>query len=361
MRNPMERVNVNKPYLPSLKKYKKYLDIIWKNNHLTNFGPLSQMLENKLCEYLGVQNLLLLGNGTLALQIAYKVLDIKKEVITPSFSFIATTNTLLWENIKPIFCDIDAQSFCIDVTKIASLITSNTKAILPVHVFGNSCEVEIIETIAKQHKLKVIYDAAHAFGVRYKENNILNYGDVSTLSFHATKLFHTIEGGALIAQDKAIVDDARKVINFGLSNNLPNTLGINAKNSEFHAAMGLCILEDLEFILQQRQEIWEYYFHNLQNDFEMQKLHNNASNNYHYFPILFKDEQTLLQTMEIFHTKNIFPRRYFYPSLNTLSFNLENLPCPISEDIARRIVCLPIYVGLTRETQNEIINILLST
>lgn len=353
-------INVNKPYLPSFKKYKKYLDKIWKNNYLTNFGPLSQMLEAKLCEYLGVQNLLLLSNGTLALQIAYKVLGIKGEVITSPFSFVATTNTLLWENIKPVFCDIDTQSFCIDVKKIIPLITPYTEAILPVHVFGNSCEVETIEAIAKKQNLKVIYDAAHAFGVQYKGKSILSYGDISTLSFHATKLFHTVEGGAIIAQDKTIIDEAKKIINFGLSNNIPNKLGINAKNSEFHAAMGLCILEDLEFILQERQKNWEYYLQNLKDNFETQKLHNSASNNYHYFPILFKNEQALIQAMALLNRENIFPRRYFYPSLNMLSFNPKSSPCPISQDIASRILCLPIYVGLTREAQDQIIKILRS-
>lgn len=351
----MNRINVNKPYLPDISKYRKYLDKIWASNHLTNFGPISVELEEKLCQYLGVDHLLLVSNGTLALQIAYKVLGIKGEVITTPFSFVATTNTLLWENIKPVFCDIDAESFCIDERKIQSLITSDTQAILPVHVFGNPCDVESIEKIANKNNLKVIYDAAHAFGVDYNHKSVFNYGDISTLSFHATKLFHCIEGGALISKDKGLLEEAKKLINFGLSNSFPELLGINAKNSEFHAAMGLCVLEDMDMILQERQRVWEYYHHKLKDSFCMQKIREGANNNFHYFPILFENENKLLQAMAALNEKNIFPRRYFYPTLNKLDFNPISQNCPISEDISSRILCLPIYVGLSQKDQDRVI------
>ncbi|PAF53184.1 aminotransferase DegT [Helicobacter sp. 13S00482-2] len=351
----MNKINVNKPYLPDINKYKKYLDRIWRNNHLTNFGPLSMELELKLCEYLGVDNLLLVSNGTLALQIAYKVLGIKGEVITTPFSFVATTNTILWENLKPVFCDINPQTFCIDEQKIEKLITPKTEAILPVHVFGNPCEVEFIDIIAKKHNLKVIYDAAHAFGVKYKNNSIFNYGDISTLSFHATKLFHCVEGGALIATDNAFIQEAKKIINFGLSNSFPDSLGINAKNSEFHAAMGLCMLEDIDIIFQERQKIWMYYYEQLKDSFHIQKISKNANNNFHYFPIIFKNQEKLLNVLSILEKKNIFPRRYFYPSLNILDFNSKNQSCPVSEDISKRILCLPIYVGLSQKDQDRVI------
>ncbi|PAF48872.1 aminotransferase DegT [Helicobacter sp. 12S02232-10] len=353
-------INVNKPYLPDIKKYQKYLEIIWKNHHLTNFGPLSRMLEEKLCEYLGISNLLFVSNGTIALQIAYKLAGLKKndEVITTPFSFVATTGTLLWEGFNPIFCDIDSKNFCIDTNKILPLLTPKTKAILPVHVFGNACEVEILQTIAKNHNLKIIYDGAHAFGVNYKNKSIFEYGDLATLSLHATKIFHTVEGGLIIAKDPAMIDEARKIINFGLSDSFPQTLGINAKNSEFHAAMGLCLLEDLDFILQERQRIWEYYYEHLKNDFVFQNLHQYSTNNYHYFPILFQKESTLLESLSKLGDENIFPRRYFYPSLNTLNFNPSKSSCTISEDISKRILCLPMYVGLSQKIQDKIIEIL---
>lgn len=351
----MDRINVNKPYLPDSAKYKKYLDKIWANNHLTNFGPLSLELEERLCEYLGVDNLLLVSNGTLALQIAYKALGIKGEVITTPFSFVATTNTLLWEDIKPVFCDIDAESFCIDVSKIQSHITPNTQAILPVHVFGNPCDVDSIEKIATKNNLKVIYDAAHAFGVSYDHKSVFCYGDISTVSFHATKLFHCVEGGALISKDRGLLEEAKKLINFGLSNGFPQSLGINAKNSEFHAAMGLCVLDDMDMILQERQRVWEYYYHQLKDSFCMQKIKEGANNNFHYFPILFEKEEKLLEAMKSLNDKNIFPRRYFYPTLNHLDFAPSLQDCPVSEDISSRILCLPIYVGLSQKDQDRVI------
>lgn len=352
------KINVSKPYLPNKDKYFRYIDKIWKNNHLTNFGPLSIELENRLCDYLGVKNLLLVGNGTLALQIAYKVLDIKNEVITTPFSFAATTSTLIWENIKPRFCDIDDKSFCIDIKKIEKLFSKNTSAILGVHVFGNTCDIESLQNIANKYNLKLIFDAAHAFGVKYKNKSVFCYGDISTISFHATKIFHSIEGGALVFRNKDYLDEAKSIINFGLKNTIPEILGINAKNSEFHAAMGLCVLDDIDFIMEQRKDIWEYYFNNLKDDFDMQILNKDSTNNYHYFPILFKNEDFLLKGIEELNKNDIFPRRYFYPSLDTLPYIDTNTPCEISQNIASRILCLPLYVGLDRKIQDLIIKIL---
>lgn len=354
-------INVNKPYLPSKEKYFKYLDKIWESNHLTNFGALSLELERRLCEYLGVQNLLFVSNGTLALQIAYKILGLRANdcVITTPFSFAATTNTMLWEGLNISFCDIAKDTFCIDSTKIKANITTTSKAIVAVHVFGNACEVEKLESIAKDNKLKLIYDAAHAFGVRYKDKSIFSYGDISTISFHATKLFHTIEGGAIVFKQKAMLEEAKAMINFGLKNNMPEILGINAKNSEFHAAMGLCVLDDMEFIMQDRERIWEYYFKNLKDYYEFQHLNPHINNNYHYMPILFKNEKDLLNKVSLLNDNAIYPRRYFYPSLDSLSFIDTQTTCEISKDIASRILCLPIYVGLDTNTQDKIIKILL--
>ncbi len=351
-------INVNKPYLPSRDNYIKYIDRIWKNNHLTNFGPLSLELENRLKEYLGVDNILLVSNGTLALQIAYKVLGIKNEVITSPFSFVATTSTLIWEHIKPKFCDIDRYSFCIDVNKIESLISDDTGAILPVHTFGNACNIDKLQDIVTKHNIKLIFDAAHAFGVKYDNKSIFCYGDISTISFHATKLFHSVEGGALVFRDSSHLDYAKSIINFGLKNNIPEFLGINAKNSEFHAAMGLCVLDDIDYIMDERKNIWEYYYNNLKDDYEMQVLNKNVTNNYHYFPILFETQDELLDCVFKLNQKDIFPRRYFYPSLDKLPYFDTSFNCNISQSIASRILCLPLYVGLSREIQDLIIDIL---
>ncbi|RDU70731.1 DegT/DnrJ/EryC1/StrS family aminotransferase [Helicobacter aurati] len=354
-------IAVNKPYLPNPKKYQNYCERIWKSNYLTNFGPLSLELEHKLCEYLGVPYILLVSNGTLALQIAYKLAGLNRgdKVLTTPFSFAATTNTLVWEGLEPVFCDIESQSFCIDTQLMSNMLTEEIKAILPVHVFGNPCEVEIIESLAAKHRFKLIYDAAHAFGVKYKDRSILSFGDMATLSFHATKLFHTVEGGAIIVRDSALIAEGKEMINFGLKNNFPHSLGINAKLSEFHAAMGLCVLEDMPFIMEDRERIWEYYYTKLRNYFSMQYLHAKATNNYHYFCILFKSTSLLDAALQALEEQQIFPRRYFYPSLHSLSFLSFESNCPVSSDIASRILCLPIFVGLQQEEQDRIIKILL--
>ena len=239
-------INVTKTYLPDKEKYKKYIDEIYENCWVTNNGTLVQKLEKRLAEYLGVKNIVLVSNGTVALEIAYRTLGLKGFVITTPFSFVATTSSLITNQLLPIFADIEKNTFNINPKKIEKLITLNTSAILSVHVFGNACNVEEINKIASKYNLRVIYDAAHAFDVKYKEQSILNYGDISTLSFHATKLFHTIEGGALIINDDELVQKARYLINFGIKNQeeIPH-LGTNAKMNEFEAAMGLCVLDDM--------------------------------------------------------------------------------------------------------------------
>ncbi len=351
-------INVTKPYLPSREVYKSYIDSIYQTNWLTNNGPLVQELEKRLESYLGVKNILLVSNGTLALQIAYKLLDLKGEVITTPFSFVATTSSLMWENLIPIFSDIDPDTFNINPNEIGKHITSKTSAILPVHVFGNSCEVEEIESIALKHGLKVIYDAAHAFGVNYKEKSVLNYGDVSTISFHATKLFHTIEGGALIIKDDALYTKAKRLINFGFEKGEVVELGINSKMNEFSAAMGLAILDDMDEILRKRQEIWEKYHHALLGKVSFQKFNDDSTNNYHYFPIVLKSETQVLKLQQEMNEKQVFPRRYFHPSLDTLDYLQPQISMNVSRELADRILCLPIYPDLTAEEQSSIIETL---
>lgn len=355
-------INVTKTYLPDKAKYQRYVDEIYANNWVTNNGPLVQRLEKRLAEYLGVKNLILVSNGTVALEIAYRTLGIKGFAVTTPFSFVATTSSLVTNGLLPIFADIDPNTLNIDPKNIADLITPNTSAIVPVHVFGNACDVEEIEYIAKKHDLKIIYDAAHAFDVRYKGQSLLNYGDISTLSFHATKLFHTIEGGALIINDDNLVDKARYLINFGIQNteSIPE-LGTNAKMNEFEAAMGLCLLDDMEQIKQSRCLIMNTYTTQLQGLVQLQEENQNATQNYSYFPIIFENEQHLKRVQKALNDKNIYPRRYFHPSLDTLNYIEPKQYCPISRDISSRILCLPVFPDLSQENQQQIIQIIKAT
>jgi dTDP-4-amino-4,6-dideoxygalactose transaminase len=278
------------------------------------------------------------------------------EVITTPFSFVATTSTLAWEGLKPVFADIDPKTFNLNPNNIEPLITENTSAILPVHVFGNPCEIEQIQEIADKHNLKVIYDAAHAFDSEYKEKSVLNYGDISTISFHATKLFHTIEGGAVITNDDELAKKIRLLINFGiLSPTVIDSVGINAKMNEFEAAMGLCVLDEIEIIKKQRAEIWKNYQINLLGLVTFQKWNKHGQNNYAYAPVLFDNEAQLLKVEANLKENNILPKRYFYPSLDALDYLQSKQVCKHSRDIASRILCLPIYPGLLRYEQGKVI------
>ena len=352
-------INVTKTYLPDKEKYKKYIDEIYENCWVTNNGTLVQKLEKRLAEYLGVKNIVLVSNGTVALEIAYRTLGLKGFVITTPFSFVATTSSLVTNQLLPIFADIEKNTFNINPKKIEKLITLNTSAILSVHVFGNACNVEEINKIASKYNLRVIYDAAHAFDVKYKEQSILNYGDISTLSFHATKLFHTIEGGALIINDDELVQKARYLINFGIKNQeeIPH-LGTNAKMNEFEAAMGLCVLDDMEKIKNKRKSLIENYKKELKGLVQFQEQNDHATENYSYFPILFKSEKELLKIQKALNSEQIFPRRYFHPSLDTLEYIEPKQECKISRDISKRILCLPVYYDLENEIQIQIITII---
>ena len=351
-------INVTKTYLPNKEKYQKYVDEIYENGWLTNYGPLTQRLEKRLAEYLGVKNIVLVSNGTSALEIAYRTLELKGVVITTPFSFVATTSSLVINQLSPVFADIDKNTFNLDPKNIEKLITKNTSAILPVHVFGNSCKVEKIDEIADKYNLKLIYDAAHAFDVEYKGNSVLNYGDISTLSFHATKLFHTIEGGALIINNDKLAQKARYLINFGIKNQeeIPY-LGTNAKMNEFEAAMGLCILDDIEQIKQKRKMVLDTYKRELRGLVQFQEKNKNATENYSYCPVVFKNEGQLLKVQKALNEQKIFPRRYFYPSLDTLEYIEPKQEMKISRDISKRILCLPIYVDFEKDVQKQVIDI----
>jgi dTDP-4-amino-4,6-dideoxygalactose transaminase len=351
-------IPVTKPYLPERTRLDAYIDRIYESCWLTNNGQLVKELTERLKEYLGVEHLLLVSNGTLALQVAYRALGITGTALTTPFTFVATTSTLAWEGITPRFVDIDPETFCMDPDLIEQSITEDTSAIVPVHVFGNACEVERIGAIAKKHGLKVVYDAAHAFGVRYKNESILNYGDAATLSFHATKLFHTIEGGAIVFKEKEALERAKLLINFGITG--PETIegiGINAKMNEFQAAMGLAVLDSIDHILEKRSEVWHYYRERLQHNFQLQKLNPHATNNFGYFPVLFENEEELLQTKEKLNENGINPRRYFFPSLDCVNY-VEGQIMQTSRNVSSRILCLPVFAELTEESVDFICSIL---
>lgn len=355
-------INVTKSFLPSLEEYKKYLDGIWERVHLTNHGPLVNELEEKLRNFLGVKHFYFINNGTVALQLAIKALDLRGEIITTPFSYVATTSSIVWENARPIFVDIDPASFTIDVTKIESAITSQTSAILSTHVYGVPCNVEAIQTIANKYDLKVIYDAAHAFGVRYKGVSLLNYGDLSTLSFHATKLFHTVEGGGVATQDDELGHKISYMRNFGHNGQEEFWgVGINGKNSEFHAAMGLCNFLHIDSILNTRKILSEMYdqcFAESGIGLQRPVVPSHTEYNYSYYPIVFESEKQLLDVKDSLNALNIYPRRYFYPSLDTLPYIYQKGSFPITRSIASRVLCLPLYHDLPMESIKHICSII---
>ena len=350
-------LHVTKSYLPDLSEYVAYLEKIWANNHLTNDGPLLVELEKKLAEFLEVEHLIFVGNGTIALQLALKALQIQGDVITTPFSYCATTNALIWENCNPIFADINPISLTVESQEIKAKLTSTTQAILTTHVYGNAGDLERQEQIAKEAGIPIIYDGAHAFGVRHKGKSIYSFGDMTTCSFHATKIFHTVEGGAVIVKDSLLAAKVRELRSFGHKGDIYLSPGINGKNSEFHAAMGLVNLSHFNSIKDHRKracEIYESYLHN-----EVQRIAWNTDmiRNYSYFPIILSSENQLIEIVAALQAKEIFPRRYFYPSLNELPFVAQQ-SCPISEDISRRILCLPLSATITDLEINQVVDII---
>ena len=354
-------INVTKTFFPPIKDYQKQVQRIWDNQWLTNRGSLLLELEEKLTEYLALQQtkMIVMNNGTIPLQIALKLLGKGGEIITTPFSYVATTAAIVWENCSPVFVDIHPNYLTIDETKIEAAITDKTTCILATHVFGNPCNIEAIEAIAKKHNHKVIYDAAHCFGVTYKGKSIFEYGDISTCSFHATKLFHTGEGGALFTKDPELFHQCFYSHNFGHNGPLDfHGLGINGKISELQAAMGLSVLPYMKKILSSRNNIVNYYCKNINwNNLKKMQLREGAIWNYSYYPVLFNTEDDLLTIQTSLNQALIYPRRYFYPSLNKVSF-INGPIMEISESVASRILCLPLYNDIDEVNLNEIIKIL---
>lgn len=354
-------ISITRPFLPPQEEYQKYLDGIWKRNWLTNMGPLSSELEMKLKKHFHVKHLLFVANGTIALQMAIKALDLKGEIITTPFSFIATTSSIVWEGCKPIFVDIDENSLNIDPSKIEAAITKETSAILATHVYGNPCNVLAIQKIAKKHNLKVIYDGAHAFGVDVHGKSVFEYGDISICSLHATKLYHSVEGGLVITKDPELLKKLAFIRNFGF--NGPEAfaeLGINGKNSELHAAMGLVNLKYIDAIHDKRKILTERYDNNLQRFKAIKpEWHSEASVNYAYYPLVFENEDLMHKCIETLKAYEIYTRRYFYPSLaNTLPY-VEKQNFEVTDNIAKRVLCLPLYYDLTIEEVDLICRLLL--
>ena len=352
-------IPVTKTFFPPIEDYQKQLKRIWENQWLTNNGELYKELSKKLLKYLGVNHVIPMTNGTLPIQIALKEYAKEGEVITTPFSYVATTASIVWEKCTPVFVDIHPEYLTIDETKIEAAITKRTTAILATHVYGNPCHIELINSIAEKYDLKVIYDAAHCFGVKYKGQSIFNFGDVSTCSFHATKLFHTGEGGALFCQD--LITRQTMWYRHSFGHNGPehyHGLGINAKMSELQAAMGLSVLPYMEQIIAERKSICGYYDQHL--DFSnLRKLKLRASTdwNYAYYPVIFNDEASLLKVKFNLESNKIYPRRYFYPSLEELPY-VNSSNCDIAKNLASRVLCLPLYVGLQKSEQKEIVRLI---
>ena len=346
-------IPVNKPYLPAFDKYTKYLERVYQNGWLTNNGPLVQELKVRLEEYLGVKNLLLVANGTLAMQLAYKVFNLRGNAVTTPFTFIATSSSLAWEGIQPKFADIDSQTFNLCPKQAEAAIDDNTTAIVPVHVYGNPCDVEAFEAIGQRRNVKVIYDAAHAFGVKYKGQSVLNFGDASTLSFHATKVFHSVEGGAVIFKNPEDYERALLMTNFGIDTKTMNIVeqGINTKMSEFHAAMGLAVLDEIDSIIRHRVELFEIYTSKLRNIVRMPTWDAHSTLNGAYMPVMLDDCQTRVKVLDGLKSANVVARRYFSPSLNHLDMyrNENSLECKVSSDAAGVALCLPLYSELNND------------
>ena len=353
-------ITVTRTFIPSLEGYTEQLHRIWQEGQITNNGNLEKELTKNLKSFLDVENIELVCNGTLALQLAIRALNLKGEILTTPFSYIATSTAIVWEGCAPVFVDIDDKTFCINADLIEAAITEHTCAILATHVYGYPCDVTKIENIAGKYNLKVIYDAAHCFGVRLNGRSLAGYGDISTLSFHATKIFHTAEGGAVICKDHEIAKRIFLLKKFGhIGEDEYLDVGINAKLSELHAAMGLCVLPKVPELISLRKNCSKLYDELLEGlDLQYPVKQEGLEYNYAYYPVIFPNHQSMMKTRDALMKNNIIPRRYFYPSLNTLPYLANDAPCPVSEDIAERVLVLPVSHLLSKDGIVKIADIL---
>jgi len=354
-------IYVTKPSLAPLDEYVEILEGVWERGILTHNGPLVQKFEEDLCTKLSLPNFVASSSGTIAIQMAIKALALSGEIITTPFTWIATISAIKTEGCTPIFCDIDPETLNIDPGKLEALITNKTVAIMPVHVFGNSCDVESIEAIAKQHNLKVIYDGAHAVGSTYNDRSILEHGDITAISLHATKLLNTAEGGGCFTRDAVLHEKMRRIRFFGHNEKKDDIVedGFNGKMTEIHAALGIANLKYYDEVLLSRQVRYKQYRDVLTNisGIRFQKIVYGKPN-YSFFPIILDSEEVLLRVQKALNDQVIYPRRYFYPSVNKFEHIVEYQPCPISEDISIRVLCLPLYWKITDDDIRRIIEII---
>ncbi len=366
MRN---KINVTRSSMPDLEEYVREISTLWESRWLTNMGEKHEQLARGLEEYLGVDHISLMSNGHMALEMAIQALDLQGEVITTPFTFISTTHAIVRNGLTPVFCDINESDYTMDTKMLESLITPRTSAILPVHVYGNICNVDEIEHIARKHGLKVIYDAAHAFGVRKDDVGVGNYGDVSIFSFHATKVFHTIEGGAVVYHDKEVGERLYDLKNFGIHGpERVDSVGANAKMNEFQAAMGICNLRHIDEQIEKRKRVADCYMRRLSGvkGIGMRQAQNGVRQNYAYFPIFIDWKEFGKSRNEIFEQlreRNINTRKYFYPLTNEFGcyrgkFDVTKTPKAL--EISRQVLSLPMYADLEEETVQEICDTILS-
>lgn len=356
-------INVTKTDLPQLEEYVNYLNEIWESNWITNNGNFVQSLESELEKFLKTQNLLVVSNGTQALQIALKSLNIKDEIITTPFTFVATTNAIIWENLTPVFADIDPETFNIDPDDVKRKITNKTTAILAVHVYGNPCYLDELQAIADENRLKLIYDAAHAFDVEYNNDSVLNYGDISTLSFHATKIFNSGEGGAIVVKDDELLEMVSLMRNHGIKSEEEITfLGTNAKMSELHAALGLCNLKHVKTNISLREKIYKRYKNGLSEveGINFQKIIA-SQYNYSYMPVCFENMEKRDEIYSKMLKIGIKSRKYFHPLLSNFEYinsiaKSHNLT--VAPNVADRVLCLPLYSDLEMEYLTSIIDLI---
>ena len=341
------RILVTKPALPDMDSYVDYLSGIWERGQLTNNGPLVKELEIRIKDYLGLKHCLVVSSGTIALQLALKVLELDGDIITTPFSFVATSSAIAWEGCRSVFADIETDTLCIDPDRIEAVLTEHSQAILATHIYGHPCAVDAIQDLAVKHHLKVIYDAAHAFGVNYRGQSLLNFGDISTLSFHATKLFYTGEGGAVVCNDDGLAERVRRMRDFGI--NGPEAffpeIGINAKMSELHAALGLCVLPGASAAIARRKAICSHYDAALVGRLVRPVLREGTEYNFAYYPVIFASQAELQHVQDALNQASVYPRRYFYPPLSRLDY-VSQYSVPLAEDISARILCLPLYEEL---------------
>ncbi len=361
-----KKILVTQSSMPTLEEYVEEIKDLWETKWLTNYGNKQELLREKLCEYLKCPNIFLFVNGHMALYNAIKFFNLKGEVITTPFTFASTTHAIVQNGLKPVFCDIKKSDYTIDADKIEELITPNTSAIVAVHVYGNPCDVEKINEIAKKHNLVVIYDAAHAFGVKYKGKSILNYGDVSMLSFHATKVYNTIEGGACVYQEKNWEQRFIELSNFGITDyEKVESVGMNGKMNEFQAAMGLCNLKHIEEEIEKRKKVFMRYIENLKDidGIKIPKIREDVELNYSYFPIVVEENYPLTrdELVKKLNEENIYPRKYFYPLVSDFDCyknDYDSNETPIAKDIASRVMTLPLYANLELEDVDHICRVI---